>query len=220
MLRSLLLFLATLSLVHASRRRCSHCRPHDEQNTPIPVQMTFLGVDPDYSNFDQTFQVYAGATLSYPAGTSGVSMLNGFASDVSVTPQQTQRLFSRTAWTASRSGRLKNLLVNILYITDYNTTAIPGAIGNVTITLFTASPGASYVTTGMSVTTPIYISPAYVSRSTATNVDVALSDLVHQSSIAAGTRVVALISYGWSSSTAITQGVAGYFWLSGGYLFD
>jgi len=216
--QTLVLLVAVFVVVEASK--C--CSTEAEPPRPRFAQMTFLGTDTTNDGVDDGgFHVAAHAYLqSYPAGTAGVTTGNGFQSNSPLTPQQYQRAFAKVAWTASRSGRLRDLYVNILYITRGNSTAIPGAVGNVTVTLYTAAPTElTYTPTGVSVTTLIHISPQGTSESTQGNVDDALSDRGDRSSIVAGTRVAALISYGWTSTTAISQHVAGYFFISGGYLF-
>jgi len=215
MLRSLaLLALATLATLApaVSARSCSRQPP------PPPSQMTFLGSNPTSSG--GLGAVSGDYTQSYIPSTAGVNA-NTIFSDSPPTPQQLQRVLSQAAWTTSRAGTLKDLFVSIIYISRDNSTAIPGNVGTISITVQTAAPeSSSYSTTTLSVSAPLHLSPTSGSDATRPNVLLALSDPLHYASLAAGTRVVALINLAWTSAQAIDQEVDWEFWISGGYLFE
>lgn len=197
--------------------RCSHCERPRPEPCPDPwTQITFLGQDASSENDDGAFDVDAELpTQSYPAGTAGVSSGVFFVSNVPVTQQQRDRRLAWAAWPASRSGKLKNLVLNVLYV-NVNGSAIHGSfsdIGNVSVSLWTAKPSQSFVQTELAASTTLNFSPSL------TNLDAVASNYIDRVDIASGTRTAALLTFGWTPR-AVAAAITGEFWISGGYVFE
>jgi hypothetical protein len=192
---------------------CPNQRARGPRGFTGPAVVPFTVVQPDPSELPMFgLQVISQdvSFVGYPSGPSG-TVSRGFA----ITPHDTfvtQKMASR-AFTSPFTGQATNLYANVMYNTFFNGTIeiSPVVIGNVTITLYKAVPSGPFTASLVTVSTTYVLGPTMGPL-----IDIALSDTRHSLSVAAGDRLVVLVTF-YPHAFLGGQSAESGFWISGGF---